>query len=107
LAVASRAELGAEVLFLRKELAFYAMVSAIQLESGIGGRQTGDPSRWHRKGFELFWRWKSRLGRPADCTRISAGEARRVRSNALSSDYNCKIIFLCLNFTEVVLNFRA
>jgi putative transposase len=19
---------------------------------------------WHRKGFKMFWRWKSRLGRP-------------------------------------------
>jgi hypothetical protein len=105
-------ELGAEVLlFLRKQLAFYeehevqprkltyavrfslalwsqlfnwrAALVVVKPETLIG---------WHRKGFKLGGRWKSRLGRPADCTRISAGEGRRVRSNALSADYNCKII---------------
>jgi hypothetical protein len=41
-----------------------AMVSSIRLENGIDDRQTRDPNRLHRKGFKLFWRWKSRLGRP-------------------------------------------
>jgi hypothetical protein len=68
LTVSSRAELSAEVLFLRKQLAFYqehqsatqahrrsavllgAMVSPIQLESGIGDRQTGDPHRLASQG---------------------------------------------------------
>jgi len=82
LAVSSRAELSAEVLFLRKQLAFYQehqvqprklnrrravllgpVVSTIQLESGIDDRQTGDPNRLASPGFKLFWRWKSRLGR--------------------------------------------
>src|SRR4029077_8630588 len=83
LAVSSRAELNAEVLFLRKQLAFYrehqvpprkltdaarfslalwsqllnwrAALMIVQPETLIG---------WHRQGFKLFWRWKSRLGRP-------------------------------------------
>jgi hypothetical protein len=33
----------------------------VRLETLIG---------WHRKGFQLWWRWKSRLGRP----RIPNGE---------------------------------
>jgi hypothetical protein len=83
LAVSSRAELSAEVLFLRKQLAFYQ-------EHQVHPRKLTDAARfslalwsqlfhwraalvivkpetligWHRKGFKLFWRWKSRLGRP-------------------------------------------
>jgi putative transposase len=83
LAVSSRAELSAEVLFLRKQLAFYQ-------EHQVQPRKLTDAARfslllwsrlfnwrkalmivkpetligWHRKGFKLFWRWKSRLGRP-------------------------------------------
>jgi len=83
LAVSSRAELSAEVLFLRKQLAFYR-------EHQVPPRKLTDAARfslalwshlfnwraalvivkpetligWHRKGFKLFWRWKSRLGRP-------------------------------------------
>src|SRR4029077_16309354 len=83
LAVWSRAELSAEVLFLRKQLAFYQ-------EHQVRPRRLSDAARfslvlwsqlfnwraalmivkpetligWHRKGFKLFWRWKSRLGRP-------------------------------------------
>ena len=71
LAVSSRAELSAEVLFLRKPLAFYpgtpgsapqahrrsavllgALVSTIQLESGIADRQTGDPNRLAPPGLQ-------------------------------------------------------
>jgi putative transposase len=83
LAVSSRAELSAEVLFLRKQLAFYkehqvqpgkltdaarfslvlwshlfdwrAALMIVKPETLIG---------WHGKGFKLFWRRKSRLGRP-------------------------------------------
>src|SRR5215467_3227852 len=83
LAVSSRAELSAEVLFLRKQLAFYQ-------EHQVPPRKLTDAARfslalwsqlfnwraalvivkpetligWHRQGFKLFWRWKSRLGRP-------------------------------------------
>jgi hypothetical protein len=83
LAVSSRSALSAEVLFLRKQLAFYQ-------EHQIPPRKLTDGARfslvlwsrlfnwrealmivkpetligWHRKGFKVFWRWKSGMGRP-------------------------------------------
>jgi len=80
----SRAQLAAENLFLRKQLALYQ-------ERRIKPRRADDATRiiltglsrflawrqlllivkpetlirWHRRGFRLFWRWKSRTpGRP-------------------------------------------
>jgi putative transposase len=82
--VQSRSALAAENLFLRKQLALYQ-------ERQVRPRRATDATRltmvllgtlfdwkqalvsvrpetftgWHRQGFELFWRWKSRpLGRP-------------------------------------------
>jgi putative transposase len=75
--------LAAENLFLRKQLAFYQ-------ERKTRSRQLDDPARltlvwlshwfdwrnalvivrprtfigWHRRGLQLFWRWKSQSGRP-------------------------------------------
>ena len=83
LAVSSQAQLSAEVLFLCKQLAFYK-------EHQVRPRKLTDAARfslllwsrlfnwraalmivkpetlvgWHREGFKLFWRWKSRFGRP-------------------------------------------
>jgi putative transposase len=83
LTVRSHSALGAEILFLRKQLAFYE-------ERETPPRRLNDSARlslvfwsrlfdwktalvivkpetligWHRKGFKLFWRWKSRAGRP-------------------------------------------
>jgi len=79
----SRTALAAENLFLRKQLAFYQ-------ERKVAPRRFDNVSRfvlvllshwfawkdalvnvtpktfigWHRTGFRLFWRWKSRPGRP-------------------------------------------
>jgi putative transposase len=76
----SRTALSAEILFLRKQLAFYE-------ESQVQPRRLNDSARlslilcsrlcnWkgafkpetlisrHGKGFKLFWKWKSRAGRP-------------------------------------------
>jgi putative transposase len=79
----SRTSLVAENLFLRKQLAFYQ-------EHQIKPRRLADAARfslifwsrffewkpallvvkpttligWHRKAFRLFWKWKSRAGRP-------------------------------------------
>ena len=79
----SRTALAAENLFLRKQLAFYQ-------ERNVRPRRFDNVSRfilvllsrwfackdalvnvtpktfigWHRAGFRLFWRWKSRPGRP-------------------------------------------
>jgi transposase InsO family protein len=83
LAVCSRAALSAEVLFLRKQLAFYQehkvqpskLTDAARFSLVLWSRLFNwrealmivKPETligWHRKGFRLFWRWKSRLGRP-------------------------------------------
>ena len=79
----SRTSLSAEVLFLRKQLSFYE-------ERQVRPRRLDDSARfslilwsrlcdwkqalvivkpetligWHRKGFQLFWKWKSQAGRP-------------------------------------------
>jgi putative transposase len=79
----SRAALSAEVLFPRKQLAFYQ-------ERQVQPRRLNDSARfslllwsrlcnwkdalvivkpetligWHRKGFKLFWKWKAQAGRP-------------------------------------------
>jgi len=82
--VRSRAHLAAESLFLRKQLALYlerqakprraddaTRITLVALSRFLEWRQpliVVKPEtliRWHRKGFRLFWRWKSRgPGRP-------------------------------------------
>ena len=83
LTIRSRTALSAEILFLRKQLAFYE-------ERQMRPRRLNDCARfslalwsrlfdwknglvivkpetligWHRKGFKLLWRWKSQAGRP-------------------------------------------
>jgi putative transposase len=99
----SRAQLAAENLFLRKQLALYQ-------ERKVKSRRADDATRiilaglsrflawrrllvivkpeklirWHRKGFRLFWRWKSRApGRrriPADVQRLIATMAAANRT---------------------------
>src|SRR5215470_18792600 len=83
LALFSRAALSAEVLFLRQQLAFYQehripprkLTPAARLSLVLWSRffpwrdalMMVKPETligWHRKGFRLWWRWKSRLGRP-------------------------------------------
>jgi putative transposase len=81
----SRAALASENLFLRKQLALYeerkvqpgrptdavrfVMASLGRLFDWRSALRVVKPDtfvRWHRKGFRLFWRWKSRpRGRPA------------------------------------------
>ena len=75
--------LAAENLFLRKQLALYqernvkpgrptnaARITFVWLARWFDWRQAlavVQPAtfiRWHRQGFRLFWRWKSRAGRP-------------------------------------------
>ena len=80
----SRTALAAENLFLRKQLALFEerkakphratdavrfVMSALgSLFAWHGALRVVKPDtfvRWHRKGFRLFWRWKSRRrGRP-------------------------------------------
>ncbi len=103
LALRSRAHLAAENLFLRKQLALY-------LERQVKPRRADDATRialvalsllvpwrslltivtpdtlirWHRKGFRLFWKWKSKaLGRrpiPADLRQLIAEMATANRT---------------------------
>jgi len=82
----SRAALAAENLFLRKQLALYeerevrphratdavrfvmcALGRLFEWRSALRVVKPDTFTRWHRKGFRLFWRWKSRRpkGRPA------------------------------------------
>ena len=96
----SRTALGAEVLFLRKQLAYYQ-------EREIRPRRLTDAARlslvfwsrffdWkeslaiviretfirgHRKGFQFYWRWKSRGGRPALPKEIRQLIARMVKED--------------------------
>jgi len=97
----SRASLKAENLFLRKQLALY-------LEREVKPRRANDTTRivlallsnlfawrqalvivkpetligWHRKGFRLFWKWKScPRGRPRIPTELRALIVEMARSN--------------------------
>src|SRR5262245_35372170 len=102
-AVRSHAQLAAENLFLRKQLALY-------VERAVRPRRADDATRialvglswlidwrrvltivkpdtlirWHRKGFRLFWRWRSRpRGRPrlpADLRQLDAEMATANRT---------------------------
>jgi putative transposase len=94
----SRARLAAENLFLRKQLALFqerhtkprrpdpatrvALVLLARLldwRSIITVVQPDTLIRWHRQGWQLVWRWRSRPGRPsipADLRRVIATMAR-------------------------------
>ena len=79
----SNSSLAAEILFLRKQLVFYqerkskprrfddaARLSMLLLaklfdwKSALINVKPDTSIGWHRKAFYLFWRWKSRGGRP-------------------------------------------
>jgi hypothetical protein len=83
LGLTSQAHLAAENLFLRKQLARYqerrtkprrpdpaTRVTLVLLSRWLDWRalltvvQPYTLIRWHRQGWRLFWRWKSRAGRP-------------------------------------------
>ena len=98
----SRSQLAAENLFLRKQLALYcerqvkprradhaARIALVMLSQLIDWRTVltiGQPAtliRWHRKGFRLFWRWKSRApGRPPLPVDVQQLIAAMARANA-------------------------
>ena len=79
----SRSKLAAETLFLRKQLAMYkkrgikpgridsatklTLMSLSKLFNWKDSLAVVQPKtliRWHREGFRMFWRWKSKMGRP-------------------------------------------
>ena len=96
----SRTALAAENLFLRKQLAFYqerkvrprrfdnvTRLMLVLLSLGFAWKVAlvnVTPKTfigWHRAGFRLFWRWKSRPGRPP----IPIELRRLIREMALSN----------------------
>ena len=100
LAVSSRAELSAEVLFLSKQLAFYrehqvrprrltdaarfSLVLWSQLFNWRAALMIVKPETligWHRQGFKLFWRRKSQLGRPRIPENLRQLMVRMVQEN--------------------------
>jgi len=96
----SRTALAAEILFLRKQVAYYQdhqirprrLRDASRLCLLFWSRLFDWPAalvivkastfiRWHRKGFKWYWRWKSRGGRPPLPNEIRQLIARMVREN--------------------------
>src|SRR5712692_11710967 len=101
----ARTAMSAEMLFVRKQLAFYQ-------EHQIRPRRLSYSARfslvfwsrlfdwkealvivkpetligWHRKGFKLFWRWKCRSGRPRLPGNIRQLIVRMVRENPTWGD---------------------
>jgi putative transposase len=99
-ALRSRTALVAENLFLRKQLAFCRehkarprpLTDAARLSLVFWSRlfewkdalvivKPETLIGWHRKGFKLFWRWKSRPGRPPLPREIRELIARMAREN--------------------------
>jgi putative transposase len=101
LACSSHTSLAAENLFLRRQLAFYierkvkprrlddaARIALVVLARVVEWRQllvVVKPAtlvRWHRQGFRLFWRWKSRRsGRPRLPVHLQRLIAEMARAN--------------------------
>jgi hypothetical protein len=96
----SRAALGAEILFLRKQLAYYQeheirprrLTDAARLslvlwshlldwKESLAVVTTETFIRWHGKGFKFYWRWKSCGGRPPPAREIRQLIARMVKEN--------------------------
>jgi putative transposase len=96
----SRTAVAAEVLFLRKQLAYYQehkirprrLTDAARLSLVLWSRLFAwkealtvvTPAtfiRWHRTSFKLYWRWKSRGGRPPLPKDIRQVIARMVSEN--------------------------
>jgi len=92
--------LAAEILFLRKQLALYqerqvkprridaaTRITLVFLSKRFKWRpllvivQPATLVHWHRQGFRLFWRWKSRPGRP----RIPIKLRQLIREMALNN----------------------
>ena len=100
LSFSSRTALVAENLFLRKQLAFYQereirprpLTNAARLwlvlwsrffdwKSALVVVKPATLIGWHRKAFRLFWKWKSRPGRPRIPLDLRQLIAQMVREN--------------------------
>ena len=96
-AARSRSSLVAENLFLRKQLAFYqeltdaARITLVFWSRWLDWKQAlaivrpQTLIRWHRRGFQLLWGWKSKPGRPRRLPRnIRELIAKMARENLTS-----------------------
>jgi transposase InsO family protein len=100
LGLRSRAALAAEILFLRKHLALYEerqvkprqatnaiRFALVWLSHWFDWRpalrvvQPATFTQWHRQGFRLFWRWKSKAGRPQIPAELQALIRQMARDN--------------------------
>ena len=98
----SRGNLAAENLFLRKQLAFYqergekpgridratrftlvVLSRLFEWKDALAIVQTKTLIRWHREGFRMFWRWKSKMGRPAIPEELKALIRQMAKENPL------------------------
>jgi putative transposase len=98
----SRRALAGENLFLRKQLALYLerkkrprrATDAVRFTMALLARsfewrpaltivKPDTLIRWHRKGFRLFWKWKSRPGRPRIPQELRQLIAKMVRKQSL------------------------
>jgi putative transposase len=106
LGLRSRSQLAAENLFLRKQLALYqerrvkprraddaTRITLVVLSKLTDWRamltivKPDTLTRWHREGFRLFWRWKSRApGRPRVPTDLQQLIAAMARANVAWSE---------------------
>jgi putative transposase len=96
----SRSALAAENLFLRKQLALYLerkkrprqatdavrftmalLATFFEWRQALTIVKPDTLIRWHRKGFRLFWKWKSRPGRPRIPQELRQLIANMVRNN--------------------------
>jgi putative transposase len=96
----SRGALAAENLFLRKQLALYLerkkrpkratdavrftralLATFFECRQALTIVKPDTLIRWHRKGFRLFWRWKSCSGRPRIPQELRQLIANMVRNN--------------------------
>src|SRR6476660_2666617 len=102
LSIGPRRSLEAENLFLRRQLALYqergvkprrvdaatrislALLSKLfDWRSALVVVRPETLIRWHRAGFRLFWRWKSRPGRPPIPLELRQLIRRMARENTL------------------------
>ena len=98
----SRGKLAAETLFLRKQLAFskergikpgridsegrftlVALSRFFEWKDALAIVRPKTLIRWHREGFRMFWRWKSKMGRPAIPEELITLNRRMARENPL------------------------
>jgi transposase InsO family protein len=105
LAFRSRQSLQAEVLFLRRQLALYmergskprridaaarvslALLSRLfEWRSALVVMRPQTLLRWHRAGFRLCWKWKSRPGRPPIPIELRELIRRMARENPLCQE---------------------